>query len=337
VKKLFLLLALWQFATAQPGPAILTFYFLDMNGGASTLIVTSSGESILIDTGSLQPEGRDADRILQACQDARLTRIDHLVTTHFHSDHFGAILTVVKKIPVLRFYDKGVPPSAKEQQNEWYKQLLPLYLEATQGKARKIGRGDRIPLLDKSLELLCVAAEKSVVGFDGAIDESIQGFTAKAADESDNGRSIALLLTWGEFSAFMGGDITHNVEQHLVWPVNKLGQVDLYQVTHHGWDLSNNPLLIKSIQPVIAVAPNGPQKGVQPATLQTLRSVPSLKTLYQLHYNAGYGDIGNTEKEHIANLDPAHGGRYVKVAVDRASRKMSVRLGQDGKDEIYTF
>jgi beta-lactamase superfamily II metal-dependent hydrolase len=336
MKTFFLLLALWQFAAAQT-PALLTFYFLDMNGGASTLIVTPSGESVLIDTGSLQPEGRDSGRILQACKDANLVRIDHLITTHFHSDHFGAVAAVTKKIPVRYFYDKGAPPSLSEQQSEWYRQLWPLYQEATQGKARKIARRDRIPLLDKNLQLCCVAAEKAVVGFDGDIDASAPGFAARPADESDNGRSIALLLSYGDFSAFMGGDITHNVEQHLVWPVNRLGQVDLYQVTHHGWDLSNNPLLIKSIEPVIAVAPNGPQKGVQPITLQTLRSVPSLKALYQLHYNVRYGDSGNTAPEFIANTDPSHGGGYVRVTVDRAAQQMRVRLGPDGTDRVYSY
>ena len=336
MKKLFLLLALWQCVAAQT-PALLTFYFLDMHGGASTLIVTPSGESILIDTGSLEPEGRDSGRILQACRDANLRRIDHLITTHFHSDHFGALLPVVKEIAVRRFYDKGAPPSAGEQQGAWYKRLMPLYQEATKGKARNIKRGEHIPLRDKNLKLRCVAAEKKVIGFDGDIDAAGPDFSARAADESDNGRSIALLLTWGEFSAFLGGDITHNVEQHLVWPVNRLGQVDLYQVTHHGLDLSNNPLLIQAIQPVVAVAPNGPQKGVQPITFQALRSVPSLKALYQLHNNAAYGARGNTEQELIANLDANRGGRYVRVVVDLAARQMRVRLGAEGADRVYSF
>ncbi|RPJ36831.1 MAG: MBL fold metallo-hydrolase, partial [Planctomycetaceae bacterium] len=61
-------------------PRTLDIYFLDMVGGASTLIVTPLGESVLIDTGSLRPEHRDADRILRACQDAGLKQINYLVT-----------------------------------------------------------------------------------------------------------------------------------------------------------------------------------------------------------------------------------------------------------------
>ena len=86
-------------ACGQAGNS-LDIYFLDMVGGGSTLIVTPLGESVLIDTGSLEPLHRDADRILKACRYAGLEHIDYLVTTHFHSDHYGAILEVSQRIPV---------------------------------------------------------------------------------------------------------------------------------------------------------------------------------------------------------------------------------------------
>jgi len=99
----------------------LNIYFLDMVGGGSTLIVTPMGESVLIDTGSLEPAHRDADRILKACQDAGIKQIDYLVTTHFHSDHFGAILEVSKRISVKCFMDKGALPPQDEQDTDWFR------------------------------------------------------------------------------------------------------------------------------------------------------------------------------------------------------------------------
>ena len=88
----------------------LDIYFMDMMGGASTLIVTPLGESVLIDTGSLEPKHRDADRMHKACKDAGLKQIDYLVTTHFDVDHYGGILELSKRIPIKCFIDNDTPP-----------------------------------------------------------------------------------------------------------------------------------------------------------------------------------------------------------------------------------
>ena len=58
----------------------LDIYVIDVEGGASTLFVSPSGESLLVDTGgSGGAEGaqRDVDRILEAAEDAGVTEIDH--------------------------------------------------------------------------------------------------------------------------------------------------------------------------------------------------------------------------------------------------------------------
>src|SRR5216683_4650135 len=69
--------------TAAPAGKTLDLYWIDSEGGGSTLIVTPAGESVLIDSGN--PGGRDAGRIHQtAAQVAGLKRIDHYITTHFH-------------------------------------------------------------------------------------------------------------------------------------------------------------------------------------------------------------------------------------------------------------
>src|ERR1700716_98856 len=86
----------------------LDIYVIDVEGGNATLFVTPSGESVLIDTGNVG-EGavRDAERIMAAVKDARLTQIDHLITTHWHGDHFGAMAELAAGIPIRHFVDHG--------------------------------------------------------------------------------------------------------------------------------------------------------------------------------------------------------------------------------------
>jgi len=92
---------------APPADRGLDLYWIDVEGGAATLIVTPRGESILVDSG--WPEERDAQRIFRAAQRAGLTRIDHYLTTHWHLDHWGALGRLVELLPVRRFYGHPFP------------------------------------------------------------------------------------------------------------------------------------------------------------------------------------------------------------------------------------
>lgn len=339
---LVLFIALGQ-ARAQE-PRTLDIYFLDMAGGGSTLIVTPARESVLIDTGSLRPEHRDADRILRACKDAGLTQIDYLVTTHFHSDHFGAILEVSQRIPVKCFIDKGTRAPAEDGDNRWSKELYSLYDQATGGKVKTLRTGDHIPLGTLASggyplpRLTCVAADKKLFGSDTDVDAPVEGFKMEGPDNSDNARSIALLLSYGPFKFFAGGDITRNVEFHLAHPDNVIGKVDLYQVTHHGLDLSNHELLLKAISPTVCVALNGPRKGIMPRTFKALTALPRLQALYQMHYNTEYGDAGNTKPEFIANpKDDPDKGEFIKASVNHRTPTFTLQIGPTGEKRTYNI
>src|SRR6185503_9391768 len=77
----------------------LDIYLVDVEGGNATLFVAPSGDSLLIDTGNSGAAAkRDAERILAAAKDARLSQIDHLITTHYHGDHFGGMSEVASRI-----------------------------------------------------------------------------------------------------------------------------------------------------------------------------------------------------------------------------------------------
>ena len=124
-----------------------------------------------------------------------------------------------------------------------------------------------------------------------------------------------LLFSLGKFQFFDAGDLTWNVEKQLVCPVDLIGPVDLYQVTHHGMDISNHPTLVQTIAPSVAITNNGPRKGGAAATYKLLKSVPSIQAIYQLHRNAATGDDDNTDPSLIANRDPA-GGEFIRVQVE---------------------
>jgi len=318
----------------------LDIYFLDMAGGGSTLIVTPLGESVLIDTGSLEPEHRDADRIERACRHAGLTQIDCLVTTHFDTDHYGGIIELSKRIPIKTFIDNDTPPKdiAKRQA---FQKLNPLYEQATGGKTELLRAGEDIPLKNDpagklpAIRLHCVASQKQIEGFAGDIDAPVEGFEIAKPDTSNNAASIALVLTYGDFAFFAGGDITSNVEHHLAHPVNRIGKVDLYQVTHHGLDQSNNPVLLKALSPTVCVAMNGPRKGIQPRTFKALNALPSVKAIYAIHYNTQYGDAGNPPPEFIANKDNPNQGEYIKASINAGKRTFTLQIGPQGKKREY--
>ena len=91
-------------AAAQPKP--LEIYWIDVEGGAATLLISPSGESLLFDAG-WEIGDRDAARIAATATQAGLTKIDHFVLSHFHADHAGGIAALGKRIPIGRCFDRG--------------------------------------------------------------------------------------------------------------------------------------------------------------------------------------------------------------------------------------
>jgi hypothetical protein len=155
-----------------------------------------------------------------------------------------------------------------------------------------------------------------------------------AVDKSDNARSLAIVFSLGRFQFFDAGDLTWNVEKKLVCPVDLVGLVDLYQVTHHGMDISNHPTLVQTVSPVVAIMNNGPRKGGAPATVKLLRSIPSIQAAYQLHKNAATSDDENTDAALIANKD-AGGGELIRVRVTADGSKFTVQVGERGAERTF--
>jgi len=339
VLKSILVLALCLAAQAADGKS-LEMYWVDVEGGAATLIVTPAGESILIDTG--MPGERDPKRIVKAAREAGLKQIDHLITTHFHIDHFGGAADVAKEIPIITLYDYGIPennpdnPNDNTRWNEWIKP----YREMKAGKRVLVKPGDSIPLKQASgaeITLRCLAGQqKTIPGKGAGAGADCDQLTEKSKDTSDNANSLVFLLKYGAFEMFDGGDLTWNTEAKLVCPENLLTNVDIYDVNHHGLDTSNNPLLVNTLAPTVAIMSNGTTKGCGAETFKTLKNAPSIKAIYQIHRNLRADLQNNTAAENIANLEKNCEANLIKVTVAPGGENYTVSIPAKGHSGIFT-
>jgi beta-lactamase superfamily II metal-dependent hydrolase len=317
---------------AAPGKP-LEVYWVDVEGGAATLIVTPAGESVLIDAGF--PGERDAVRIFKVATDvARLRRIDHLVTTHYHADHFGGAATLAAMMPVRHVHDNGLFKEGWEKPSKEY-----LAFEAE--KRTVLSPGDEIQLTQRTgpqLHMRCLAARQTFVEPPpGATpNQDCAAARRQRPDYTDNANSLVLLLTFGDFRFYDGGDLTWNNELKLVCPVKLVPPVDVFQVTHHGQDTSNPPELVAALSPTVAVMNNGPRKGGKPKTMAILRNEPSIQAIYQLHRNVQPGEeSANTSDELTANIPEACQGNYVKMSVAPDGRTYTISIPATGHARTF--
>lgn len=316
----------------------LEIYFVDVEGGAATLIVTPQGESMLIDSGYPDYGGRDRDRIVKVAKDiAQLKQIDHALVSHWHLDHYGNHASLTEKIKIGTFWDRGIPETLKEDGK--FGERIAEYRKASQNQSKTVKAGDMVPLKSGStpLSMQVVTASRDVIPNTGEPNPYAKENKPQPVDDSDNAASVSTLLKFGGFKFLTCGDLTWNVEAKLMTPNNPLGQVDVFMVTHHGLGVSNNPTLVRAIDPVVTVMCNGPTKGGEPSTLATLKQVKSLKDSYQLHRNVRISDAEQTSAEFIANKGQTEGcqGTHVKLSVAKDGASYTVQIGTDGKVREY--
>jgi hypothetical protein len=339
---LFVAFLVWSlipvFALARDKPRGLDIYFVDTDGGAATLIVTPCGESVLIDCGN--PGARDAERIHRtATQQAGLKAIDHLIITHWHSDHYGGVNRLALLMPIHHYYDRGIPPKLVDDPKN-FPLLIQAYKRASKGKSTVLKPGDEIALKQQgkgpALRLLCLCAREEVIPEKkGAPANPIaKEHRPQAVDKSDNAKSLGFLLSYGGFRFLDLGDLTWNIEYQLVHPSDKIGPIDVYQVTHHGLDISNNPVLMRTVRPRVAIFNNGPHKGCNPRVTSALRRIPEVKAIYQMHRNLDTAASENTSPNLIANKEKK-GGEGIKVSVAPDTHSYAVTVGSKGKPRRF--
>lgn len=319
----------------------LDIFYIDVEGGAATLIVTPAGESILVDAGWPGFEGRDAKRIEKAMKAAGVTAIDHLIVTHYHTDHYGGVPELAKLVMINKFYDHGPMSSLDEDKD--FAAKYSAYRAAAKNQTVTLNPGSSIRLKQTPnappvfLQVLASRGE-TVTSKRVAVEpnSACAGAAEQPEDKSDNARSVAFLLRHGAFNFLDTGDLTWNIEHKLACPQDMIGKVALFQVAHHGANSSNNPAMLRTIEPMVAIMNNGPRKGGHPDTFKALRATPKLVDLWQLHRNVTSGAEDNAPEEFIANPDEQNDAAHmIRVSVDAAKRSFTVTNDRTGKSKSY--
>lgn len=296
---LALVLAAGSCLAADP----LRVYFIDVEGGQATLVVTPSKQTLLIDAGYDAFGGRDTTRIQAAMKDADVKKIDYLVISHFHSDHVGGVANLMTAVPVATFLDHGVSIETNAYDAAWSAAFA-------KGKHQVVGPGDTIPLKDVGVRIV-TGAGKDRAGT-GEANRYCEGLAERGAETGENTQSLALVVEFGKFRFLDPGDLTYNRELALLCPRNQVGKVDLFLSTHHG---SESPKAIWDLAPRVAIVNNGPRKGGDAAGWKNLAASPGIEDVWQLHYGIAAGAEGNSRDALIANLAPGgdEDGKFLKV------------------------
>jgi beta-lactamase superfamily II metal-dependent hydrolase len=291
----------------------LELYSVDVEGGQATLIVSPSGESLLIDAGF--PGARDADRIVAAAKEAGVKQIDYFLNTHFHGDHFGSIPDLVTRMPIGAYVDSGTIAETSERAVASFQTYAKV---RDQGRHIVVKAGDTVPIRGMDVQVVIAGGTpiaKPLTG-GGAPNPLCRDIQPQKPDPSEDARSVGVVVSVGRFRLIDLGDLTWNKENELACPNNLVGSVDLYVSTRHGLNGSGSPALVHALRPRVAVINNAGKKGASREHFLTMRSSPGIEDIWQLHFSlprpgipALYetSDPGgpelNTQEPFIANPD----------------------------------
>lgn len=313
----------------------LRVYFIDVDGGQSTLFVTPAGKSLLIDTGWAGNDGLDAKRIVAAAKDAGVTKIDYVLLTHYHADHAGGVPELVQRIPVGTFIDHGPTSPTDPSTTKWFAAYQEVLAKGHYGHI-VAKPGEVLPIT--GIKAVVVSANGDLISHPlpgaGQPNPYCKDSETRPADKTDNSRSVGTLFTFGKVKILDLGDLTWDKEMQMMCPVNKLGKVDILVVSHHGLFQSSSPALVEAVAPRIAIMNNGEKKGGSPPTFDTLAKSPGLETLWQLHYS-DEAAAKNSAAQYIANINNgADAANYLKLTV-KPSGSFSVFNSRTGATKDY--
>ncbi len=339
MKNLLIAIAVALTGAATAAARTLDIYFIDVEGGQSTLIVTAAGESLLVDTGYPDRDGRDPDRIQAAMRDAHVDRIDYLLVTHMHEDHNGGAAELARRVPIGAFVDYGDPVETGKDVVD----AFAAYSAARNGSGKNgpphiVPRpGDRLRLLGVDVRVLSADGQIATAPLEGAgaPNPSCATYEGRPFASRENPRSIGIYLKYGRFRFLDLGDLVGPTLLSLFCPADLVGPVDAYLVTHHGNADTNAEPVLAALRPRVAIVNNGAYKGGSPATWTSLRRHSEVEGVWQLHKSFIDGS-DNFPDTFIANLDfDAHdGGAWIKLsAADDGS--FAITNGRTGWTRRY--
>jgi beta-lactamase superfamily II metal-dependent hydrolase len=333
----------------------LDIYWIDVEGGAATLVVAPTGESMLIDTG-WETDGRDAKRIVAAAQQAGIKKIDHLVVSHYHGDHVGGLPALSKMMPIERFYSRG--DNVEPMNQKWYENVK----TASGGKTIAVKAGDHIRF--GGVDALVVTSNEKAIASPlkgGGPNPLCADAEHKASAGLENSGVVGLLLAYNRFTFLDMIDLDWHQEMELTCPVNKLGTVTVFQSDRHGsWDGAGAPAFLGAIKPQVVVFNNGPRKGLGQAQVDAnakpttpagtkvrpyerngyarAAALPGVEGIWQGHLSLLDKDPKhNTSTDMIANLEETADckGHWIKASVESNGR-FTIVNGRNGFSRTYT-
>ncbi|PWT96796.1 MAG: MBL fold metallo-hydrolase [Terriglobia bacterium] len=279
----------------------LDIYVIDVEGGNSTLFVAPSGESLLIDTGNAgAAAARDAGRIAEAIKAAGLSQVDHLITTHWHGDHFGGLAELASKVTIREFIDHGPNVQPGELADTFLEKTYPkLYANAKHTVAKP---GDKIAVAGLDVRVVTSAGQtiKSPLSGAGGANPYCANFKP-GENNAEDPQSVGVYVTYGKFRTVHLGDLTKNKEFELMCPNSRIGAVDVLLGLHHGQASSNSEVLVYALHPRVAIMNDGTRKGGEPEVMKTVHSSPGLEDLWQLHFSLLSGQEYTVPGMFIAN------------------------------------
>jgi len=324
-------LALATTAAARMGPEALTMYFIDVEGGQSTLIVTPDGHSLLVDAG-YNSRRSDPGRIVEAMHEAGVTRIDRMIVTHFHPDHVGGIPELAERVPIEVVFDHGDTAKPDDQETrtavDGYRRVRPRLhpFEPRVGEQLRLG----------DATLTWVSSDRHTI--DGHLygggqrTAACSGYIPDAEDEPENPRSVGFVLEYDRFRFLDLGDLTGTPLAALVCPENRVGPVDVYVLPHHGEEDGTYPATLEAFRPRAIVINNGARKGARRGALDLLHRWEPPISVWQLH-RAGDPDVANFPDRFIANLDTTTS--FAIKAVARSDGSFSITNERTGESTHF--
>lgn len=327
----------------------LDIYFIDVEGGQATLVVTPAGESLLIDAGypgdsaliapafgeKPNPPGvaRDPQRVMAAVTDAGLKQIDYMMMTHSHADHGGGVLEVSDLLPVKTFIDHIAPSDEAEKVVSGTKKIYERFQTArAKGKVIEPKPGLRLPM--KDINAVIVAANGAVLTTPlagaGQANPACSGTGVPAQEKTENPFSTAVRIAYGKFRFLDVGDLSGPPLFALTCPANLIGEADVYLIAHHGGNDGSDPSLYAAVKPLVAVFNNGSRKGAQADTLATVKKMGI--DGWQLHRTGNPGAENNPD-ERIANLDESTSA-WIKISA-KDDGSFTVTNGRTGTAKTY--